>query len=121
MNANANIYTIAHTAVKDTPARSAWTRGVIAYALELIDSAEDAGIGLSEAEMLNGAQSWLNYSEGGSALIYNEDIAARLCSPSELKKTRNGERAPNSRESWLDVQARALCQAARIIKRATEA
>lgn len=113
-----NIYTIARTAVQNAPARSAWQRGVIAYALDLIDYAEAEGIGLSDAEMLNGAQSWREYSEGGSALIYDEDIAARLCSPSELKKTRNGERAPNARESWLDVQARALSQAARIIERA---
>lgn len=118
MNNITNIYTIARTAVQNTSARSAWMRGVIAYALDLIDQAEDAGTGLSRSELLNGAQSWSEYSCGGSALIYDQDIAARLCSPSELKKTRNGERAPNSRESWLDVQARALSQAARIIKRA---
>lgn len=120
MTTIANIYTIARTAVQSTSARSAWMRGVIAYALDLIDSAEDAGIGLSKAEMLNGAQSWSEYSYGGSALIYDSEIAARLCSPSELKRNRNGERAPNARESWLDVQARALSQAARIIERATE-
>nr|DAP26633.1 MAG TPA: hypothetical protein [Bacteriophage sp.] len=62
--------------------------------------------------MLNGAQDWEQYSWGGSALIYDYDIAERLCCPSELKKTRNGERRPNSREEWLDVQARALYQAA---------
>lgn len=62
--------------------------------------------------MLNGAQDWEQYSWGGSALIYDCDIAERLCCPSELKKTRNGERRPNSREEWLDVQARALYQAA---------
>ena len=61
--------------------------------------------------MLNGAQDWEQYSWGGSALIYDGDIAERLCCPSELKKTRNGERRPNSREEWLDVQARALYQA----------
>lgn len=121
MNANTTIYTIARTAVQNTSARSAWQRGVIAYALDLIDQAEDAGIGLTNSELLNGAQSWREYSYGGSALIYDTEIAASLCSPSELKKTRDGERAPNSHESWLDVQARALYQAARIIERATEA
>lgn len=45
-------------------------------------------------------------------MIYNADIAERLCCPSELKKTRNGERRPNNREEWLDTQARALYQAA---------
>lgn len=117
---NANIYATARSAVQNTPARSAWQRGVIAYAIDLIDCAEDAGTGLSKSELLNGAQSWSEYSHGGSALIYDGDIAACLCSPSELKRNRNGERAPNARESWLDVQARALSQAARIIKRATE-
>jgi len=120
MNNVANIYDLTRTAVQNTSARSAWMRGIIAYALDLIDDAEDAGIGLTNAEMLTGAQSWSEYSQGGSALIYDEDIAARLCSPSELKRNRNGERAPNARESWLDVQARALSHAARIIERATE-
>lgn len=45
-------------------------------------------------------------------MIYDSDIAERLCNPSELKKTRNGERRPNGREEWLDTQARALFQAA---------
>lgn len=60
----------------------------------------------------NGADGWEAYSWGGSALIYNSDIAERLCTPSELKKTRNGERRPNRDEEWLDTQARALFQAA---------
>lgn len=105
--------------------RSAWGRGVLDYAHELLDTLEEAIEGgyfdpahLGEfnavsAVLLNGASSWNQYSWGGSALIYNGDIAARLCSPSELKKTRNGERRPNSREDWLDVQARALFQASR--------
>lgn len=54
---------------------------------------------------------------GGSALIYNADIAKHYCTPSELKKTHNGERKPNSREDWLDVQARALWQAALMIRK----
>ncbi len=36
--------------------------------------------------MLNGASNWRQFSYGGSALIYNEEIAERLCSPSEFKK-----------------------------------
>lgn len=66
----------------------------------------------------NGASDWDQYSWGGSSLIYNSDIAERLCCPSELKKTRNGERRPNSREEWLDTQARALRQAAGRLTRA---
>lgn len=100
--------------------RSAWDRGVKAYALELVEELEESAAyegrnpepGKECCEwMLNGAQDWNQYSWGGSSLIYDADIAERLCTPSELKKTRNGERRPNSREAWLDVQARALYQA----------
>lgn len=106
--------------------RSAWDKGVNAYALELVEElkerAEYEGRNPeSEKEcrewMLNGAQDWEQYSWGGSALIYNSDIAERLCCPSELKKTRNGERRPNSREEWLDTQARALFQACNRVAR----
>ncbi len=100
--------------------RSAWDKGVNVYALELVEGlkerAEDEGRNpetVTECKewMLNGADSWDAYSWGGSALIYDGDIAERLCTPSELKKTRNGERRLNSREEWLDTQARALRQA----------
>lgn len=102
---------------------SAWDRGVTAYALDLVETlAERADYeghapALQELHnwLLNGASNWSEYSWGGSSLIYNCDIAARLCCPSELKKTRNGERRPNSREEWLDTQARALHQAERLI------
>lgn len=106
--------------------RSAWDRGVNAYALELVgEIKERAGYEgrnpESEKEcrewMLNGAQDWAQYSWGGSSLIYDADIAGRLCCPSELKKTRHGERRPNSREEWLDTQARALTQACNRVAR----
>ena len=67
--------------------------------------------------MLNGASDWAQYSWGGCSFIYDDDIAAALCTPSELKKTDNGRRRPNNHEQWLDVQARALYQAAELIKR----
>jgi hypothetical protein len=95
-----------------TPARSAWRKGVKAYALEMLEGAEE---NFSPVSLLNGAESWRAYSYGGCSLIYDADIAERLCSPSEYVKTRQGERAPNSRETWLDVQARALGQAATLI------
>ncbi len=115
--------------VSNEKTRSAWGRGVQAYALELVDELDEAlrdgticPRDLSDskkvnAALLNGADSWNQYSWGGSALIYDGDIAARLCCPSELKKTHDGERRPNSREEWLDVQARALYQAANMVKR----
>ena len=99
--------------------RSAWGKGVATYAAELIESIESDEIATDELKstLLNGAKDWSEYSCGGSALIYDADICERLCSPSEIKKTRNGERAPSSRESWLDCQARALGQAARLVSR----
>jgi hypothetical protein len=98
--------------ITSTPARSAWRKGVKVYALEMLESAEE---GFAPVALLNGAESWRAYSYGGCALIYDADIAERLCSPSEYRKTREGERAPNSRETWLDVQARACGQAATLI------
>lgn len=106
--------------------RSAWNKGVTLYAWDLLDEIQErTAYEHKEPEnadelkeyALNGAESWNQYSWGGSALIYNGDIAERLCSPSELKKTRNGERRPNSREEWPDTQARALFQAYNRIRR----
>ena len=94
--------------------RSAWNHGVIRYALELINSIE-VGEEITEKRLLNGAENWHQYSEGGCALIDDELICRRLCSPSEIKKTHDGERRPNKQETWIDVQARALYQAARLI------
>lgn len=68
------------------------------------------------ALLLNGAQTWKAYSWGGSSLIYDRDICERLSNPTEKKITRNGERRPNNREEWLDVQARALFQAELLIR-----
>jgi hypothetical protein len=95
-----------------THARSAWRKGVKVYALEMLEGLEE---GFAPVALLNGAENWREYSYGGCALIYNSDIAERLCSPSEYRKTREGERAPNSRETWLEVQARACSQAATLI------
>lgn len=110
-------------------ARSAWDRGVKVYASELLDELAEAIEGgyfdaadleapkLLRKQLLNGASDWSQYSWGGCSLCYDGQIAERLCNPSELKKTRNGERRPNSREEWLDVQARALHQAANMVCR----
>lgn len=112
-----------------TPAHSAWARGVRAYAAELCNNLRGAAAYAAEtgapspltdretvrAALLNGARDWSEYSRGGCALIYDGDIAARVCTPSELRRTHGGRRDPNPRETWLDVQARALCQAGAVV------
>lgn len=101
--------------------RGAWSRGVHTYAVELVegldDSADLSNESLLSKAILNGADSWRQYSEGGCALIYDADIAERLCAPSELKRVKGGDRQPNARESWIECQARALWQAHKVIER----
>jgi hypothetical protein len=115
--------------VESHKAASAWSRGVKAYALDLLDRLEEGIEGswfsdenilspnLLKKELLNGAMDWLEYSEGGCALVYDGDIAKRLCTPSELKRKKGGRLQPNSRETWIELQARALYQAAGLIMR----
>lgn len=115
--------------VEQTKTRSAWDRGVKEYAEELLEELAEAVEGgyvdesdlsnrrLFEKAMLNGAGSWEQFSEGGCSLCYDGQIAERLCAPWELRKTDNGRRDPNPRETWIDVQSRALTQAARLVLR----
>lgn len=111
------------------PARSAWSRAKKEYAAELLDNLRGAAAYATEtgkpspladretvrAALLNGARDWSEYSWSGCALIYDGDIAARVCTPSELRRTHGGQRDPNPRETWLDVQARALYQAGAVV------
>lgn len=105
--------------------RSCWDRGVKGFALDLLESYENIceyceNNGqpvpeLNEETLLNGATDWDAYCYGGMALIYDGDIARALCTPSELKITDNGAKAPNGRETWMDVQVRAYFQAYRML------
>lgn len=116
--------------IENVKSRSAWEKGVKSYAEELIYKMEKIAnykgtpniISVEsradfEQILLNGADNWSAYSYGGCSLIWNEDIAKTLCTPSELKRTKNGRNDPNSRETWCDVQARALSQAFSLICR----
>ena len=110
--------------VENVKVRSAWNNGVKTYAIELLDDAasnreceEFASLQELKEAILNGASDWEQYSEGGLSLIYDTDIAERLCTPSELKRTKNGLNDPNNRENWVQVQARALFQAWELIKK----
>jgi hypothetical protein len=105
--------------------RSTWDKAVTLYALDLLedvqagaDNMERLPLDGTELEQwaLNGASCWEQYSNGGCSICYNADIAARVCTPSELKRTDGGMNNPNSRETWLDVQARALYQACNRIR-----
>jgi len=98
-----------------------WKKGVIVYALELTDYlAEMSPQCITDYKnleqlLLNGAMDWDEYSYGGCSNIYDEDIAKTLCTPSELKKKKDGDLPPNRCDTWLDVQARALAQACSLI------
>lgn len=129
---DARIMNIMETAIDCLSTRSAWARGVKAYAGELLEKLREyAAYAASESEpsplenreavraaLLDGARDWREYSYGGCSLIYNGDIAERLCTRSELRRKRGGELPPNAAEDWIDVQARALLQAAGYVIRA---
>ena len=106
-------------------ARSAWDKGVKEIAKGLLDNYEeivryregsDPVLPLTEKVVLNGASGWEQYCYGGCAMIYNREIAKTLCTPSELRRTEFGRKAPNSHETWMDVQIRAHIQAWVLIK-----
>lgn len=106
--------------IESLPAeRSAWRRGVRQYAMDLIENLpdfQDLNPENCREVLLNGAGSWKEWAYGGYGLVYDCYIAERLCTPSELRKKREGELEPSSHESWLDVEARAVGQAAATIK-----
>lgn len=128
--------------IEASPARSCWSKAVREDAADLIEGEEVAeairyaaalihtaaaiegdtkaarreALALVDSAMLNGASDWAAYSWGGCALIYNGDIAAHYCTPSEYRARRGGDWKPSRYEEWLDVQARALSQAARLIR-----
>ena len=104
--------------------RSYWAKGVKAYAIDMVKSIEykkEVSPRFIKSDLLNGASDWNQYSEGGCALIYDKDIAERLCTPSELKRFTRSDGSlkdrPNSRESWIQCQARALFQACELVSK----
>ncbi len=108
-----------YEAIENYKPISAWNKGLKVFALEIVESAEKyITMDNIKEVILNGADNYRNASYGGAWLIYDSDIAERFCSPSELKRTKNGEKEPNARESWLDLQARAAFQVELLIKKA---
>ena len=110
---------------KEKKARSKWGKAVLQDAqwlLENVIEGCDEPYELSEKLVLNGASDWNEFSWGGSAFIYNGEIAEHYSTPSELKFwgfTKDGgvKRDTNTAgEHLLDIQARALFQAWRAIR-----
>lgn len=97
--------------------RSCWGRGVASiirdYAAEVLEEHDGEEVSNKEFfEIWNcGAETLKEAVYGGCFDIWNFDIAHRLCTPSELRKTNEGMKEPNARESWLDVELRAVYQA----------
>ena len=113
--------------LKAVKCRSAWSKGVKEYAYSLLgnifsysDYKAITNFKSLHEVLLNGAKDWKQFSYSCRDLVLDEDIAKTLCSPSELKKCKNGMLRPNKQEQWLDVQARALFQAENLIKSCVE-
>lgn len=116
-----NLSEVYETISENVKPRSAWARGVLETAIDILDTVKNdfPSVEISELERicLNGAENWKQYSWGGCALIYDDGIADRFCSPSEIKKLTgaHGLRNPNKYEEWPDVQARGCHQAFNLI------
>ena len=103
--------------------RSAWSRGVNNIAMNIVSEILENANG-NDAPHFNCvddfSRHFYNVSlreavDNGYFLTWDYDIARNFCTPSELKRTKNGERNPNSRETWLDVMYRGAYQAIRHI------
>ena len=111
--------------LEELPFRSAWEWGVRDYSCDLfewwskdwehLETWEVPSRKISERILLNGATDWVTFSKGGNSLVYDEDICGRLCSESKQKAKRYGKLPPSRNATWLDLQAIALSQAAKIV------
>ena len=102
-------------------ARSAWDKGVYDYAFDILEPLGDELENVNADTLMNGVNTWTAYSYGGCALICDDDIARRMCTPSEYKKYLNAGLNSKLSDSdyWLgNVQTRALFQAMAKIRRA---
>ena len=115
------------TWIENESCRSHWEKAVKDYALEMISQCDKKEI-TSYKELLNhcDAARMSDYaiardlSEGGCFEICDADIAKRLCTPSQLKRytRKDGTVRDLPRESWLDVQSRAVYQAICLLRSA---
>lgn len=125
MNISINVKELYNTINNLKPARSAWGRGVQTYARMILEDIVEyipdtvETVADLKAACLNGAKDWKQYAEGGGGFVYDEAIITTLCTPSEIKRLKykeGGYRQPGHNETWIDVEARALLQAWRLIR-----
>ena len=109
---------------------SKWRNGLYDIAIDRIDEL-DNNTQITWYTLLNGAlwqekqanfenisHACNEYAWGGCGLIYDIDIAELLATKSEMyTRTGNFKEQPNNHEQWLDVYARAVYQAFRLIMR----
>jgi len=92
------------------PCSSAWEKGVRDYAIDMFLGVAEYKrtwiSDISEKELLDGEDNWLEYSHNGCALVYDKNIRDALC-PDE----------PLDSRDWIDTQAVALLEAAELILR----
>lgn len=105
--------------VEEHKVRSQWAKGVKLYALELLTKLEDyknngAITNYKELEkiMINDCNSWLKYSNSGTTLYYNFDIARRLMTTTEQNRWLYGT---EKEIDFLKLQAQALEQAFNLV------
>lgn len=125
MKATKNNILLVMNELNNNKTRSAWSRGVKDYALDILNDFdewrmynESEGLEcpeLNEETALNGAKDWKEWAYGGCGAIYDTSIAESLCTPSELKKYKGGAIVPAGVDTWLDIEARAAYQAWRMI------
>ena len=95
--------------------RTYWSRGVASlirdYAEDVLKEHDGEEVTSDEFYKLwdCGNDTLRDAVYGGSYDICNYDIAKRLLSPSEFKKSKEGMRRPNRNEEWLDIEYRAIC------------
>ena len=98
------------------PGRSKWDKAIHEDAIDLLTDMPDEMPSTSEQLhnlLLNGAKTWEQYSEGGCALIYDDDIAAHYMTKSEFAKAKKRD---FEGYDLLGMQARALRKAYMLVK-----
>lgn len=112
-------YTEIYNLLTQEKPRSAWSRGVNNIAIDMVSEILENTNG-NDAPHFYRVDDFARHFygvllreavDGGCFLIYDTHIAENFCTPSELKRAKNGERNPNSRETWLDVMYRGAYQA----------